>query len=1350
MDDLTRRLATLSPEERALLEQWLVQQAPAPKTNAVTPRRTDGPIPLTYAQRRLWLIDQLEPGSALYNINRTLQIRGPLEVGALQQALDALVARHEVLRTAILQQDGIPVQVVHPPLDVPMEVRDLRMLSDAEREDEAHRLLHAEVHTGFDLKRAPLLRTLVLRVDDETHLISQTVHHIVSDGWSLGMHLRELSVLYSAIVQGETPDLSPVALHYADYAVWEQSAVQEERLQDQLRYWQQRLTELPMQDLPTDYPRPARRSTNGDFLSFTLPESLVQRLRELGHQERATLYMVLLAAFSVLLHRYTHQRHVAVGSPIAHRNQREMEHIMGLFVNTLVHDVVIDRGQSFRSLVGIVRDRVVEALANQDVPFEALVEAVQPTRDLSRTPLFQVMFSLQNQPRSELKLHGLEVETLPIYLTPAKFDLTILMTEQPGEFVGRVRFATDLFRRETVERLIEHYRVLLQRLVENPDDPLAMVPLLTETERQQLARWNDTAKPFPKGTILDVFAEQVVRTPNAPAVSDEMQVLTYAALDEQADAVAHALHVQGVQAGDTVGLLADRSVALVVGMVGILKAGGVYVPLDPTYPPDRLAWMVEDAGVVAIVGAAEEARARFPKLPAIDPEQVTLPTEVLPPVTRAASDPSYVIYTSGSTGTPKGVVVPHQAIIALVRETDYVQLGPNDRLAQVSNASFDAITFEVWGALLNGAQVVVFPRETVLAPRRLAAALRENGITTLFLTTSLFNLVAQEMPEAFRTLTQVLLGGERADPRWVRAVLEAAPPQRLLNVYGPTEATTFATWQELDILPEDAASVPIGRALANTTLHVLDPYQQPVPIGVDGELYIGGPGVSLGYWNRPALTASRFVSEAQGTAAERLYRTGDTVRWREDGTLDFIGRTDRQVKIRGFRIELGEVEAALLRHEQVRSAVVDVAASTDATQYLVAFVESAAGSALESELRAFLHKRLPEYMVPLSIIVAPSLPLTPNGKVDRERLPLLTALSETPVVLPRTPTEQYLHGVWKTLLQRDEISVQDRFFELGGHSLMAAQLFARIEDRFGCRLPLATLFEASTIAQLAVHLDAQIEEGPARKQAKGWDNLVQLESGPAPCFFWVHGSMGNVLSIQRLAAQLRDTVGSYGVQATGLDGRQRPLDDIPEMARRYLERIRQVQPEGPYRFGGYSFGGVVAVELAIQAQEQGLAVEQVVMLDAGAPASLHRAHESGRQFLERRSKKDRKKLFVRIRNGRFFKIKLGKVKQRMLLRMGTKESAEEKLHRIGKKISKYCRRSLKRYRPAVYEGPVLYVCALETKTKHNNALVESWQRVLPNMEVFEVEGAHHEVLVAATREEIKKRLTRSLPPEESA
>ena len=1065
----------LSAEQRRQLREEL-QRRGLDAGPEIGPRPDrDGDPPLSFSQERLWFLDQLRPGSATYNIPAAIRLAGPLDPAVLAACFAEIVRRHSTLRTTFPVPAGAePRQRVAPASPVPLPRVDLAGLPVEIRDRETGRLTAAEASASFHLAAGPLLRSTLLRLAPEEHLLLLTVHHIVADGWSVGLLIREMGILFETFAAGLPSPLAELPIQYADFTVWQRRHVSGAFLESEIAFWSERLRGAPAElALPTDRPRPSVPGESGASRRLRLAAGLAAGVHALARSAGATPFMVLLAAFETLLSRLSGQADLTVGTPVAGRQHSAVEGLIGFFVNTLVLRADLADDPSFSGLLARTRRDTLAAYTHQELPFEKLVTHLQPGRHPGRNPLFQVLFALQNHPWPELRLGSLRISPVEAGSGTAKADLTLTWQESGECFEAALEYSTELFEETTAERLLLWTTRLLEGAVENPAARARELPLLAAAERDALLSIAQGVRPpYPReATIHGLVREQTRRTPEAIAVEMAGERLTYAGLEARAHRLAHRLLALGVRPDDRVGLAVERSADLVAGMLGILVAGGAYVPLDLSYPQERLDWMIEDAGIATIVhrGGWQGSTA----VPRVDLGDVALDGESTDaPVTDAAADHlAYVIYTSGSTGRPKGVAVPHRAVVRLLVATDYVHLEPADRVAQISNPAFDAVTFEVWGALLAGALLVGVPREEALSPEALARRLAAGGVTTLFLTTALFNQVARQAPGAFRGVRHLLFGGEAVDAGAVREVLRHGPPERLVHVYGPTETTTFATWHEVTDLPAQAATVPIGQPLANSTAYVTSPGFELAPPGVPGELLLGGDGLARGYHRRPDLTAERFVPHPwSDQPGDRLYRTGDLVcRPAAGGALEFLGRLDQQVKIRGFRIEPGEIEAVLASHPDVAECAVVVLGSSSEDRRLAAWIAPRPGAAPEpAALRTWLTGRLPAYMMPTAFGLLDTLPLNPNGKLDRRALARLQPQSAAARGTdPETPLERQIAAVWSEILGHQRVGRDDDFFALGGHSLLATRVVSRLHKVCGVELPLRRLFEAPTVAGLA-------------------------------------------------------------------------------------------------------------------------------------------------------------------------------------------------------------------------------------------------------------------------------------------
>ncbi|MFN6567973.1 amino acid adenylation domain-containing protein [Dendronalium sp. ChiSLP03b] len=1100
-------IAQLAPLIQQLQQQDIELSAPP-----ILRRVENAEIPLSFAQQRLWFLDQLELNSASYNLSIGLRLVGTFNVAALEQSLIEIIHRHEALRTNFVTVDGKPLQIIQTVTNWTVTVVDLQHLSThvlsevvgeasasaevTEQKTAAQKLLEQQAIEPFDLAHDPLIKATLVVLSPTEHWLSVCMHHVVCDGWSIGVFVQELEALYNAYSQGQLSPLLPLPIQYADFATWQRQWLQGEVLQNQLSYWEKQLANAPtFLPLPTDRPRPAAQTFNGSYHVFTLSVELTQQLEKLSQQQGVTMFMTLLAVYNILLYRYTGQEDILVGTPIAYRDRTELEGLIGFFVNTLVMRTDLAGNPSFNELLPRLREMALSAYAHQDLPFEMLVEALQPERDLSHTPLFQVMFVLLNAPMSEIELTGLSVSGLPIEITTAKFDLTLSMENTPGGLFGWWEYNTDLFDSSTIERMTGHFLTLLEAIVANPSERISQLPMLTASEQQQLlVEWNDTQVDYPQDKCIhQLFEEQCLSTPDAVAVVFENQQLTYHELNCRANQLAHYLRSLGVKPDVLVGICVERSLEMVVGLLGILKAGGTYVPLDPEYPQERLRFILEDAQVSVLLSQHHLVE----KLPECQAQLVSLDTnwQLISQLTQEnaiadvqASNLAYVIYTSGSTGQPKGVQISHKSVSNFLSAMQQRPgITKQDTLLAITTISFDIAALEIFLPITVGACLVIASRNVTLDGRELFDLLVKSKATIMQATPATWRLLLDSNYQ-FSNL-KILCGGEALPWDLVNQLLDKSTS--LWNLYGPTEATI---WSSVCQLESNESLISIGRPIDNTQIYILDQNLQPVPVGVPGELHIGGAGLARGYLNRPELTQEKFIpnpfSGGRGQGAgekcglgvspsgatsgsrgrERLYKTGDLARYLPDGKIEYLGRIDNQVKIRGFRIELGEIEAVLSQHPNVQASCVIACEDIRGDKQLVAYIVVQPQVTLTiSELRSDLKKKLPDYMVPSAIVILESLPLTPNGKIDRRALPAPQPSSELleKYVAPHTPIEEVLALIWQQVLKVELVGRHDNFFELGGHSLLATQLISRVRNSLKVELPLRSLFAAPTIAELA-------------------------------------------------------------------------------------------------------------------------------------------------------------------------------------------------------------------------------------------------------------------------------------------
>ncbi|HEY7414193.1 MAG TPA: amino acid adenylation domain-containing protein, partial [Ktedonobacteraceae bacterium] len=1037
-------------------------------------------LPLSFAQERLWFLDQLVPGNPTYNVPLTIHLTGQLDSAVLKRCLAEIVRRHEILRTRFESTEQGPAQVVGTTFAFPLPVIDLTAIPSEQQQQMVEVLMGEQGRRPFDLKTGPLVRWILLRLGQTRHLLLFTAHHIVIDGWSLDVFYQELAGLYEAALAGKSFSLPDLPLQYADFGLWQRKLLQEGAVDDQLAYWQRHLQNMPpIFELPVDRPRPLKRSLNGARMTFALPTSLNERLHSLGQQAKATSFMILLAAFQPLLARYTHRTDIVVGTPIANRTRPEIEKLIGVFVNTIVLRVDLSGNPSFYELVCRVRKICLEAYANQDIPFERLVEVLQPERDMSSTPLIQVLFAFRNTDRSQLTLPGLNMRAQVQGNGTAKFDLMLEIQESEQGYTGVLEYSTDLFVEETIARLSKQYVLLISAGLANPETRLADLPLLTAEEQQHLvARRSSEPERLYENCIHQLFEQQVARAPEAIALLYEDQQMSYLALEQQANRLAHYLIASGVRPESRVGLYMERSLEMVVGILAIQKAGGAYVALDPSYPQKELDFRIRDSQITLLL--AQECFAQ---------EISTFPCQVLyldrdwpliarqrhdAPLTTVAPDNlAYVVYTSGSTGRAKGVMITHRALgnhMRWFQET--FSLNADDKVLQKTPYSFDASVWEFYATLLTGGSLVMARPGVQRVGASLVETLRHFQISAVQLVPAQLQMLVDE--PAFAACTHLRLlycGGEELSPDLSTRALTLLPV-KMYNLYGPSETCIDATFWPCTASP-NSVSTPIGIPISNMQAYVLDASQQLVPPGVPGELYLGGVGLARGYLQRPELTAESFIPHPFAThAGERLYRSGDLVRYHSQGFLEFLGRIDQQVKIRGYRIELGEIEAVLAEHPQVRQCVVVVREIESVGPQLVAYVVTHGDSPLTGQaLRAHLKIRLPAYKVPAFYVLLDALPLTIHGKINRSALPAPVEDASQEMTGAQTLTEELLTTVWCELLGLATVNRQENFFEIGGHSLLAGRLVARVHQLFQADISIEDVFESPTITQLAQVLE---------------------------------------------------------------------------------------------------------------------------------------------------------------------------------------------------------------------------------------------------------------------------------------
>ncbi len=1215
MQALIEKVGSLSPQERKALAVLLKQQGVNLFEIAPVFKRQDGePLRLSYAQERQWFLWQLEPESAAYHIPSVLRLRGRLDLDALQRSFDSLVARHETLRTRFRLDGDEARQEIAASMALPLDIVALGPLE----EGALARQVETTIARPFDLERGPLLRVSLLRLAEDDHVLVLVQHHIVSDGWSMQVMVEELVQLYAAYSRGLEVALPALPIQYADYALWQRSWMEAGEKERQLAYWTGLLGgEQPVLELPFDRPRPVRQSHRGAQFILELDIDLSQALRRVAQQEGATAFALLLASFQALLYRYSGQADIRVGVPIANRNRVETERLIGFFVNTQVLKADLDGRMGFDELLAQARQRALEAQAHQDLPFEQLVEALQPERSLSHNPLFQVLFNYQSEARGNgqaFRFDELQMESVQFDSRTAQFDLTLDLTDEEQRFCAVFDYATDLFDASTVERLAGHWRNLLRGIVANPRQRLGELPLLDAPERRQtLSEWNPAQRECAvQGTLQQRFEEQARQRPQAVALILDEQRLSYGELNARANRLAHCLIARGVGADVPVGLALERSLDMLVGLLAILKAGGAYLPLDPAAPEERLAHILDDSGVRLLLTQGHLLE-RLPRqagveVLAIDGLVLDGYAESDPLPTLSADNLAYVIYTSGSTGKPKGTLLTHRNALRLFSATEaWFGFDERDVWTLFHSYAFDFSVWEIFGALLYGGRLVIVPQWVSRSPEDFYRLLCREGVTVLNQTPSAFKQLmavacSADMATQQPALRYVIFGGEALDLQslrpWFQRFGDRQP--QLVNMYGITETTVHVTYRPVSEADLEGGLVsPIGGTIPDLSWYILDRDLNPVPRGAVGELYIGRAGLARGYLRRPGLSATRFVPNPfPGGAGERLYRTGDLARFQADGNIEYIGRIDHQVKVRGFRIELGEIEAALAGLAGVRDAVVLAHDGVGGTQLVGYVVADSAEDAerLRESLRESLKRHLPDYMVPAHLMLLERMPLTVNGKLDRQALPQPDAsLSQQAYRAPGSELEQRIAAIWSEILGVERVGLDDNFFELGGHSLLLLMLKERIGDTCQATLSISQLMTHASVAEQAACIEGQARESllvPLNGRREG-----------SPLFMF-HPSFGSVHCYKTLAMALRDRHPVKGVVCRALLGAGREVPEWDDMVAEYAEQLLQEHPEGVFNLAGWSLGGNLAMDVAARLEQRGRQVAFVGWIDAPAPVRV--------------------------------------------------------------------------------------------------------------------------------------------------
>ena len=1156
--------------------------------------------PLSFEEERFWTADQLAPGSSAYNVRQAIRLTGRLDAKAMARALRDIVDRHEILRTTFsTTRDGDQVQIIHPPADVPLTVADLAGVPPSELEAAARARAMSECDRRFDLALEPAFRVVLLRLRPDDHVLVIVMHHIITDAWSLEIFDRELSALYEQHRGGAPATLPVLAVQYADYASWQRASLEGAVLDELTGYWRDTLTDAPLRiDLPYDRRRTAGYSQTGETASIALDGGLAAELRGLARNHDCSLFMTLLAAFNVLLYRYCGQNDLVVVAPFTNRSRAELEPLIGCFANMLPLRARLDGSLTFETVLRDVRTSTLGAYEHGALPFTRICAEGKAQRTAGE-PLVNVLFHVRPVRESQLTLQGLERRPLDLQHAVAEIDLAIDISERSDRLDCVMSYRADIFDRPSIVRLLGHFEVLLRNIVADPAARIAMLPMLSPAERaQQLVEWNDTARPYDGDTALaTLFEAQVERTPDAIAIACDGREITYSRLNALADALAERLRLRGTLAEEPIGICMERSPEAIVGILAVLKAGGAYLPIDPDAPAVRSRQILTDAGAT-IVLTHRQGRSKLPEgvdtilvdLEADRPAQARRDSK--PPGVAGGDALAYVMYTSGSSGIPKGVMVTQRAVCRLVMNASYVTVGTDDVVASVSNFCFDAFTFEMWASLLHGARLEIAPRDVVLAPAEFARWIARRNIGVMFLTAALFHVMSREVPSAFGRLRCLLVGGEVLEPASVAAVLETAAPARLVNAYGPTEATTFALSYDVTHVREEG--IPIGRPIANTEAFVLDSDLNLIPVGVPGELYLGGPGLARGYLKDDAATAAKFIPHPfSDEPTARIYATGDRVRYLADGNIEFLGRRDRQLKVRGFRIEPGEIEAALRRDPLVRDALVIVRANPGGGAALIGYViDDARPRRSTPQWRQALSGQLPPYMLPDAIVAVPEFPLNRNGKID------LTALPEVSVRASDTAPEfehsllDELAMMWEQLLGVSNVGLHDNFFDLGGHSLKVVSLMRAVERDLGKAVSVQRFVEDPTIEHLARLLLEGLDEAESP-----FEVTTLTATGSRTPFFFMHGDFnGGGYYARRFARILGPEQPFYVLGPHRWNNPAGPAS-IAEMASDYAATIKLLRPSGPYAFGGYCIGGLVALETARQLGAEGASITNVILIE---------------------------------------------------------------------------------------------------------------------------------------------------------
>ena len=1157
---------------------------------------------LSFAQERLWFLDQMEPGSAAYNIPAAVRISGELNVDILEKSFSHVIERHETLRTVFQTEEGKPVQIINEPDDFHIQIIDL--MAEEEKENKAKEIAAQEAKTPFNLATGPLLRAKLIKLEKNEYILVVNMHHIISDGWSMGVFIRELSHNMKSLLIGETPVLEHLPIQYADFAVWQRQWLESGERERQLIYWKEQLSGAPdFLNLPADSPRPPIQSYRGSRVRFTIPASLTLKINEMAKKKGVTLFMTLLSSFNVLLNKLTGEKDICVGTPIANRNRKEIEDLIGFFVNTLVLRTQIYNKQTFEDLLKEVKNTSLKAYDHQDMPFEKIVNELSPDRDMSYSPLFQVMMVLQNEPMGNLNLGDVRITTFDIETKTSQFDLTLNLEEIKDKLEGYMEYNSDIFKEDTISRIINYYMQVLETVSDNSEVKIADIELLDEKEKHKLlVEWNNTQANYPQDKCIhQLFEEQVAKTPDNIAIIFEDKQLTYSELNSRANQLAHTLSDKGVKSDSIVAVIADRSLEMAAGIIGVLKSGGAYLPIDPKLPEERIKFMLNDTQTKLILTQQHlMENINFEgEILNLNDESIYSSNNSNPESINASSDLAYVIYTSGSTGMPKGVMIEHKGMInTLISRKEEYRLTDQDASLVILSHFFDSFIAAFFTPIISGSKTILLNSTEISDFSLIIKAINTHNITSLLATPSLFSsIISGEL----KSLKRVTLGGESLSSSVLEKIKSINSNIEIANEYGPTEASITTTY----IRNVKSDHITIGKPIANTGVYILDRNNKLCPAGVAGELCISGAGLARGYLNRPEITKEKFVTNPY--TGERMYKTGDLVRWLPDGNIEYLDRIDTQVKIRGFRIECGEIEAALSGHENIKDAVVVAHKGEGRERVLVAYIvfKDKENILTSTDLRSILSKQLPDYMIPSHFVQLDTLPLTPNGKIDRKELPkpdkTLSGVNE--YVAPRNETEEKLGTIWQEILKVEKIGIYDNFFELGGHSLLATQVISKTREQFNAEIPVRALFEFPTIEGLS----KIVINGAAQGNIKVVNdyNLVLLSKGTnnEKYLFLIHDGSGEVEGYLDFCKHLNTEFNCWGIRSDRLKNYTPKNRRIKDIAARYIEKIKTMQPHGPYSLAGWSAGGPIAFEMGIQLEEADQELKHFAIIDSPPPST---------------------------------------------------------------------------------------------------------------------------------------------------